>query len=355
MAGASSTDYSLPSQSTATPKSVISLKDGHSHGDIMTAENTVTMEADETNTLDMKLERRVMNIRNVSVENVPDGVKSVTVTLSPLYSEMRLNGSFKNEDDVQTVKLTKDADDNGLWANSNAGYMYPASGKATVKVSMTTADGDKESFSYTCDSKLEANYRVDIKGTYKSGSITLSGTLTGAVWAGSQEIEFTGGSVDGGQNVEGDAPEAGTVYKGCYVLTSEKSESGKTTRVVLLSPSYNDTWTFTSGDIEKMKSEINSKLEELAVKGISGWRLPTQEEITYALKNNGAINDNIKNSKESSKPANVFAGTYGYFFNNGTEIGLLKYSSSTVHITAQEDIGAGKSTILRAFATLIYQ
>lgn len=354
VAGAKAKDYELPSKSEAEPESVIKLRDGSSHGDLMTAYNSVTMEEGERNLLDMRLERKVMNVRSITVENIPQSVKGVSVTLSPLYSDLRLDGSFKYDDDTQAIKLTEDDSKDGTWRSSETIYMFPASGNATVKVTMTQADGTKESFSYTCDNKLEANYRVDIKGAYKSGNFTLTGTLTGDVWAGTRTIEFTGGTDDSGQQAEGDAPEAGTLYKGCYVLTSERQGNSGKTRVVLMSPRYNDEWSFKKGNVEALQSEVNSKINKLAVKGITGWRLPTLDEVKYGFENHTAINEKIEKIRKTTYIADFSIISTNYLFKDGDEIKLYKHNKGDPTILKSKSIGAGTTTTLRAFATLIF-
>lgn len=348
IAGAKSADYTIPSKSEAIPESVIKLKDGHAQSDLMTGDNAVTMAENEKNTLNMTLERKVMNVQSIVMENIPQDVKSVSVELSPLYSDLMINGKFNGTDGSETVSLTKDdTAESSTWKSSKPTYMFAASGHATVKVSMVKSNGDKDAFSYSCDDVLEANYKVNIKGSYKNEGLKLTGVITGATWAGTRSIEFTGGATDEGQKVDGDAPAAGTAYKGCYVVKAEKAESGNKTTVLLMSPTYNDEWTFKKGDTKAMQTEVESAIKKLAISGIEGWRLPTSDEIKYVYNNRDGINENIDKLNDIKR---LYNGSYLY--QQGDDIYALILNTGKTY--APEEISSGTSTTLRVFATLTF-
>ena len=81
--GASSSDYVLPTQSEGTSTSPIMLKDGHSHGDLMTASATATLVDGGTNTVTLGMTRKTMLIQSVEIKKVPTAATAVSVTIGP--------------------------------------------------------------------------------------------------------------------------------------------------------------------------------------------------------------------------------------------------------------------------------
>ena len=69
--GASSSDYVLPTTDDAVATSAIALREGHSHGDLMAAQATVTLTDGGTNTVTLGMTRKTMLIQSVVVKKVP--------------------------------------------------------------------------------------------------------------------------------------------------------------------------------------------------------------------------------------------------------------------------------------------
>ena len=107
IAGAEADDYELPTKEDATEDAVIALKDGHAHGDLMTAGNSVSLAYGEENTLTLSLERKVMMLETVTINNVPSNVTAVSVTVAPLYENIMLNGGYSGDNGEYTVSLAK--------------------------------------------------------------------------------------------------------------------------------------------------------------------------------------------------------------------------------------------------------
>lgn len=358
VAGASADDYDLPAQENATTESAVSLKAGKQHGDLMTAHNTVYLEDGETNTLTLTMSRKVMLLEEVTVNNVPSSVTSVSVTVAPLYETLRLNGTLDGSNGAQTVALTKQ-DGTKVWKNTDGVYMLGASGGATVSVKMKTSDNEIKSYSYTCTEELEANYKLTIEGTYtESMEIELTGTIEGTEWAGVRNISFNfdeSGSVNtpggddtpddntGNQTVPGETvPALHSVYNGAVVVSVEP-RSDNTTAVTLMSPLQTKTnLTFDAGDQSSVQSAVNAAIKDLAIDGITGWRLPTKDEIVYITTNYESIN----------KVLNTLGGvstitpglSYFYQDSDGT-------ISSYCHIGTVEF----PNSRLRVFATVIFK
>ena len=253
IAGADAETYDLPTKENATKESIINLKTDKTYTDLMTAKNSVTLAYGEENTLTLSLERKVMLLENVTIKNIPSNVIAVSVTISPLYENVLLNGEYSGTNGSQIIELTKGSDGT-TWENNYNAYLLEACGQATIKVSLKT-DSKTKSYSYTSTDELKANYKININGNYNENGITLNGTITGATWNGTKDINFnfdesgsttdetTNPGTDEGNNEEdtgetttGNAPEVGTLYNECYVLKSEQTGNG--TKVTLMSTGW---------------------------------------------------------------------------------------------------------------------
>lgn len=365
IAGADEANYELPTKEEATENSIISLKEGAVHTDLMTARSTVNMVFGEENILTLTMTRKVMMLEEVTINNVPGNVKAVSVTITPLYENITLNGKYSGENGSYTSQLAQQGTTN-VWKNTTPVYLPEAAGPATIKVSLTTGSGTK-SYSYSCAEKLKANYKIRISGTYtdKDG-ITLSGTLIGATWEGTKDIIFdfdesgstTSGNEQGGntgnepgQSESGNAPAAGTLYKGSYVLRT--NTSGNSTSVTLVSLKSKNALAFTRGDQASMKEAVNAGIAELAVDGITGWRLPTLEEMVYIKENITSINANLETLGQDIIIEKIGSSLYSYYFM--TSSGEINTYNITRGDTDNNPNTGLKSVILRAFATVTFK
>ncbi len=152
VAGANDTDYDLPSRENATEETVIALKSGKAHSDLMCARSRVELSFEEENKLTLSLKRKVMLLESVSIKGVPSSVTGVSVTISPIYENILLNGAYSGENGTQTMELKKSADGT-TWTENSGIYLLEATGPATIKVSMKTADYTN-SYSYSSSDEL---------------------------------------------------------------------------------------------------------------------------------------------------------------------------------------------------------
>lgn len=356
VAGASADSYELPTQETATEETVLTLKDGQKHGDLMTANNTVTLEYGGTNTLTLALERKVMLIESVTINNVPASVSNVSVSIHPLKANLLLDGSYSGENGASEIELTEDVD-GSTWKNTDGVYLLEAVGRPTVEVTFTI-NGETVSYSYTCDRELKANHKVFITGTFTGDGIEMTGSISGVEWAEDEEIEFdfggkeSGGTDDNGDVETSDVPTVGTLYKGCYVLKSE-TNGGMTTLTLMYPENYSQVWGFDKDDQESIEAELTTVLAGLSVEGISTeWRLPTLEEIEILGKNYNEINEKIKVLNESlatNERIDLIQTSNNTYFFIDADSSIKTYNP--VKNEPAPSIGTGVSTLLRAFTT----
>ena len=304
--GAQADVYDLPTQDEVTETSILALKDGQKHNDLMTASSTVTMAEGETNKVTLTMERKVFLLQNVTIKQVPTTVKNVVVTLSPLRERILLDGTYGGDEGTYTVALTKQSD-NTTWKKSGTEYLLPSVGNVSIKISMTRSDNSVTSFTYTANEAMVANYKMSIDGTYGGDDFELAGVLTGVAWAGEKTITFNfdannSSAVDDNGNDDSNdnnndnndptpsvesAPAAGTNYKGCLVMRSVTNDDGTKT-VTLMSPQQKTGLDFSQGTTA---SVIESAIEELKVTGVNNWRLPTKEELKYIWDNSASVRD----------------------------------------------------------------
>jgi len=321
-------NYDLPTKENATKETVISPKNGNGHGDLMTAHNSVVMAKGEENRLTLQLQRKVMQVQSITLNNIPSDVSAVQLTVSPLHKGIMLDGSYVGGTDSHTFDLAKQAD-GSTWKSTAGEYLLEQKSDVTLKVSLVRADGTT-SYSYASDKQLAANHKINITGNFIDDEhISLSGTITGTDWEETIDVIFdfdsTNISTDGGsagtdEKLHGEAPAAGTMYKGCYVLRTESE--GNATTVTLITPTEaNKIKVSSSKDADKKQQSIKENtataLDGITVSGITGWRLPTQEEMEYIDNNVESINAKISALATGGVEEIVLAkGKYscGYFF-----------------------------------------
>ena len=294
IAGASSADYTLPTKSEATNSSPITLKDGRTLTDLMTATATATVIDGSTNTVTLGLQRKTMLIQSVAIKKIPTAATAVSVTIAPLWQSLCIGGSYSGTTGSQTIALTRQADGRTWTLGGDAIHVLPPSSQpASISVNITSG-GTTKTYTYSCSDQLEAGYKINIDGTYTEAvGVTLTGTITGATWLGERTISFefdeNGSSAaenndnNGGGNNNNDNPNnqdnfpaAGDTYQGCYVLAVTTIDENSA-ELTLLSPNERSV----SSD-----SDANNALATLGVDGISDWSIPTKDQIDafYAAK-----------------------------------------------------------------------
>lgn len=312
--------YTLPSVKEATLESVIALQDGQEHGDLMMANSSVTTTKGEANTINLLMNRCVSKIASIVIKQVPDDVTAVSMTLSKTYKSMALNGT-KKDVNIEVITLEKSSTESGTWELKTPRHvLFDVAESASVKISMTT-NGNAKGYTYQLTDKWKSNYQYHITATYtEKQNFHVTGTIKGATWLGTEDIIFNfdetntqdGGS---GPTINETAPEVGTLYKGCYVLS--RTEESNAIKVLLLHPNqYSDVCNGTMSQ-EEARNSINSKLSEIASENeITGWHLPNEAEmdVVYSI-GFAAINQKIPEPKLL---------TDDYFYDdNGTIRGYL--------------------------------
>lgn len=329
IAGATSGNYTLPSSTDATATSEIVRKEGAAEADLMTAASSIKIGQQETNTLALALTRKVMQLQHVEINHVPADVTAVTVSIYPISKGLLLNGNYTTETVEQSVSLEQ-LSDGTTWCSTNSLFMMPAVGGATVKVTLTDANG-QTSYTYPCPQALEANHHVNITGQYiGTQGIRMEGTISGALWGEDVTVNFTfgeNGTTEEPQQPqnpeegveEGTAPTANTKYKDCFVVSVNDDDTGSYLIATLL---HKNAVEISGSDKtqEEIIAEINAALPTFDINGISGWRLPTEEEAKSIYR---GVFDTAMTSDDVDPIENVW-----YYCINGNSLRVSNYYPS---------------------------
>ena len=356
--------YTLPTQAAAAATSAITLQEGKTHEDLMLANNTVTIGPNETNQLTLAMQRVVCMLKTIEVKQVPTDVDAVSITVTPLRETVQLNGEVSGDEGSFTVALTEQSDGT-TWKNSAQQYILPSVGNATITIRMTKGE-TTNSYSYTCTEAFAANYKINIDATYTGATFDLTGTITGATWAGEHTITFefdetssTGsGNEEPGNNepgnnnndaLEGPAPTVGSNYNGTYVLRAVDN-GDNTTTVTLRSATQVKDLAFTANDQETVKTTVDAVVASLSVEGINGWRLPTTEELDYLHQNCNDINNTLYNLQFDRYSDNSTSYYFIYLGDNS----ISSYRASGSSDLQKYSTSFTGATIVRAFTTITF-
>lgn len=347
--GASEQDYVLPTIDDATLNSVVSLRQGSQHGDLMTAQNTVVLKADEQTELTLAMERKVVQLRSVTLKKIPAEVTAVSVSFAPLCQELSIAGVYSGRGALADLPL-QPADVAGTWTTAQPVFVLPSVGNATVTIALTTLAGTKN-YSYTCTEPLEANYIFDVTGTYVgTDGLLLGGTYTGATWQGEREIVFSfSGATDNTTGNDDDPavdptpaddepltaiPSVGDLYRGCCVLAVNNA-TDTSADLVLLSPTEkagvaDHADDPSADDTSVSKAKVDAELAAWAAAGVtSGWRMMTIDEMNKSLiPNYATLNATLAEAGQT-----VFQADYYLVWNPFTEM-ILTINCKTKSVYA---------------------
>ena len=274
--------YTLPDLDDAATTSVIRVAEGKAQGDLFMKAGSITLTAGNASNLALELERQVIQLKELTIKQVPTDVTKVEVSISPLHQGVRLDGMPCEGQTSLTLVLSKLAD-NTTWGNGeHQPYCFPSDGEPTITVSFTRTSGVKR-YSYQASEAFEANHQLVIEGTYsEQQDALLSGSLTAKAWGAerSMPFEFDEANLVGGDSSENleelEVPVAGGTYRGYYVVSVNDASK----RAVILSKTQDNG----IGNAAAMESKA-SQIEKPVGEGIScgEWRLPTIEECRAFL------------------------------------------------------------------------
>lgn len=319
--GAKENDYILPATENATAQSEIALKSSAKHDDLMTASGNITLKKNQENQLTLDMSRKVMKINMLTINDVPADISAVSITLQPLYKALLLDGSYGTATTGETINLTKQTDGT-TWKNTEALYMFPQAGSATIKVSLTK-NGQSQTYTYTCTEALAANHEYNIEATYVDNqNITMQGSINGVAWGTNINISFNFGNEgnedddnNGNDTPTEPAPTVNTMYKDCFVMSVADDDNGK---VVTLLHKKAVELTGANKTEAQVLSEIDAVLPNFSINGITEWRVPTKDDF------NGFYPSYFNNAVKNDSEATPYQQSYGYYYKEGANLKVYK-------------------------------
>ena len=293
---------------TPSPTSVISQAEGQAMGDLLMASATASLGDGESKTVNLELERKVLELSTVTISQVPDEVTAVTVSVAPFYSGIRFNGSYVEESPLTCTFALAESATAGVWEAAPHQLAFPSKGVPTITVTFTRGETGSSSYTYTAENALTANNRYNISGTYTEPlGVTLVGAITLQAWttdpsaipfdfdesnaisdsgSGGSGTDDPNAGSGGSDNTE--TPVAGQTYKGCYVVTVNETNH----TAVLLSPTSGKGYVTKKKNYSSMLACLQAALQEWpTIDGVVGTlRIPTSEEVSKYVKIQGLFN-----------------------------------------------------------------
>ena len=277
LCGIGSKDFSnfvLPTVEEATPTTEVIVATGKQRGDLLIGHEQITLEDGDRENIDIQLERKVTHVTSIVIHEVPNDVEHVSVSITPMYRKLLLNGTFEDPTGTYTVNLTDLG--SGDWEAAPDEMILPSDGHPTITITFTKNETPK-SYTYTAAQSINANTNVTLEGTFVGQKgIVLTATMTPQSWNSTpQDITF---DFD-------EHPIAGQTYQGYFVVANDPTNRTATllsqNRVNFTAPEGN-----TQADwLPVLNSAMNSLEKPSFATATDHWRLPTAAECAIFSKN----------------------------------------------------------------------
>ena len=277
LCGIGSKDFSnfvLPTVEEATPTTEVIVATGKQRGDLLIGHKQITLEDGDRENIDIQLERKVTHVTSIVIHEVPNDVEQVSVSITPMYRKLLLNGTLEDPTGTYTVNLTDLG--SGDWEAAPDEMILPSDGHPTITITFTKNETPK-SYTYTAAQSINANTNVTLEGTFVGQKgIVLTATMTPQSWNSTpQDITF---DFD-------EHPIAGQTYQGYFVVSNDPTSRTATllsqNRVNFTAPEGN-----TQADwLPVLNSAMSSLEKPTFATATDHWRLPTAAECAIFSKN----------------------------------------------------------------------
>ena len=277
LCGIGSKDFSnfvLPTVEEATPTTEVIVATGKQRGDLLIGHEQITLEDGDRENIDIQLERKVTHVTSIVIHEVPNDVEQVSVSITPMYRKLLLNGTLEDPTGTYTVNLTDLG--SGDWEAAPDEMILPSDGHPTITITFTKNETPK-SYTYTAAQSINANTNVTLEGTFVGQKgIVLTATMTPQSWNSTpQDITF---DFD-------EHPIAGQTYQGYFVVSNDPTSRTATllsqARVNFTAPEGN-----TQADwLPVLNSAMSSLEKPTFATATDHWRLPTAAECAIFSKN----------------------------------------------------------------------
>lgn len=328
--------YKLPDITDATDSSCIQLIGGKRQTDLLLASENITLDEGETTQIKLTLNREVICIKDICAKKIPADVTETEIIISPMYKNIRMNGKYTSDTDSVKLILTKDTEE-GKWIyKGDSIFSLPPKGNPKVTLRLKTATNTTE-YTYQTSKPLTKNHFVKFDIVYKEALKTyLCSSLVAPEWEGTDSVKCEFNEKDG-TIVSGDIPVAGQVYHEYFVISVNPAD-----RTAVLLRRTGEKNIASEAFMNQRAYEINKPNDAT----IDHWRLPTQEECEFFLKN--------LNIKTKEATLDIIEGSYYFIKDNKIGRIQLTVKNGKREITAYPDSGYDKNYIYRPVIDISY-
>ena len=317
-------NFVLPTVDDATATTELVVAEGKQMGDLLMGHETITLADGDRENIDLQLERKVSHVTSITIHEVPSDVEQVSVTVSPMYQKILLNGTLSDPTGTYTVNLTDQG--SGDWAAEPDALILPSKNRPTITITFNKGETTK-SYSYAAVQSLKANNNVSLEGTFVGlKGIVLTAIATPQSWEpDSRDISF---DFD-------EYPVAGQTYQGYFVVTNDPTNRTAT----LLSLSSISFTAPNSDDQADWLTAFNTAMNNLSKPAFAAaddqWRLPTEEEIKIFAKNTDYV--------MSFDAASGYGSIYFYLTNNTLKWGGYRKSGNELLFQTNTNVTSAMS------------
>lgn len=267
-------NFVLPSTDDAMPTTAIAVAAGKQMGDLLIGHEKISLEDGDRETINIQLERKVTCVTRVAIHEVPDDVEQVTVSVSPMYQQLLLNGTLGDPTGTYTISLNDLG--GGDWEAEPHEIILPSKTYPEISISFVKGESVK-SYSYTAPLSFKANNNVSVEGTFVGlKGIELTATLTPQSWETTpRDISFDFDEL----------PLVGQMYQGYFVVATDPENRIATLLttegVGFAAPAKSDQTSW----LTALNTAMNSYAKPSFAAADDHWRLPTLEECGVFSKN----------------------------------------------------------------------
>ena len=221
---------------------------------------------------------------DLTLREIPEGTSEVTITLSPIFTAIGLDGEKAGEPEKVTL-AAQETGEEGVWKVPRC-YLFGSEGEQTILSINLINEKGKNVYGHTIKQALEPGIPYSISGSYQGG-FSLDGELLLQDWGETVPLKFTFGEASVTEPDEEDSDEnepptltdiplPGDLYKGS-VVGAIISQNATEAKILLISAQmwenvasvYNE-----SGGWAQTESIIDSYSEN----GTNEWMIPTKDE-----------------------------------------------------------------------------
>lgn len=256
----------------------ITLENGFTQtGALMHGCSYVNLQEDDI-TVSIQMNYQVCEL-SCTLQDVPEDVQQVELTVSPVYKSLTLNGEFSDGGGSATIPASP-TDQTGVWQIPSA-YLWGTAGSQTVlSVKMTGKESGTQIVSSTLKRAFEPSVPYLLSGSSREG-VYITGELEFNGWEPIVEIPFHygedeigGTEVGEGEFLVDDLPAACSVWNN-HVVAYVTEVDDNTADLLLISRLQ---WAKVSSATGTDPDQASSLAADYKEDDLDNWRMPSSEE-----------------------------------------------------------------------------